>query len=507
MKKVLFYYNWPTQRSFVGIVLDEVNKLRKSGYDVKFLSCDSFLSNCFVNNKTDRNFCKKCIICNNDALKQNQLDYIQLGELLSEQKRCVIRDNLKFEYHTLSEIKQITYKNCYIGYGALSSYVSFTRNQEPSFDFAFKEYFNELLYSQVFLAEAFLNLISHKNYDIVYTFNGRWADMRPIYDICINQKIEIRNIENIPVKPNRDYRKEVYQNCLPHNIQNKHKWILESWDKSIMEDEDKIKLGSKFFIQRKDSKLVRDVKVYTSKQQLGKLPEDWDNSKRNIGIFNSSEDEFLALGRDWDYLNIFSSQEEGIMFILDNVTDTSYHFYLRVHPNLSGVQYDYHTRLYQLEHKYSNITVIPADSSISTYTLIDECEKVIVFGSSTGVEACFWEKPVILLGGTFYYYLNVAYKPTNNNELIELISQKLEPKDKVDAIKFGFFLLNIDSYSSVIDFNPQLFEFFGKEISLFPHLKKFKSPLLGRMYLSILDFFFSFLSKICDKKLFKEIPK
>jgi hypothetical protein len=88
---------------------------------------------------------------------------------------------------------------------------------------------------------------------------------------------------------------------------------------------------------------------------------------------------------------------------------------------------------------YPNITVIPASSPISTYKLIDHCEKVIVFGSTAGIEANYWGKPVILLGGSLYHHLNVAYYPKNFIELDALLFAKLDPKPRLGALKFGFY--------------------------------------------------------------------
>lgn len=41
--------------------------------------------------------------------------------------------------------------------------------------------------------------------------------------------------------------------------------------------------------------------------------------------------------------------------------------------------------------------MIGADSDISTYDIMDNAEKVIVFGSTMGLESSYWENPL------FYY--------------------------------------------------------------------------------------------------------
>ena len=43
-------------------------------------------------------------------------------------------NELQFNYDGLQEIKNLTYKNVKIGYGALSTYISKTRNLHPAID-------------------------------------------------------------------------------------------------------------------------------------------------------------------------------------------------------------------------------------------------------------------------------------------------------------------------------------------------------------------------------------
>ncbi len=40
--------------------------------------------------------------------------------------------------------------------------------------------------------------------------------------------------------------------------------------------------------------------MFTQSQEKGKLPNSWDSNRINIVFFTSSEDEFVAIGKDWD---------------------------------------------------------------------------------------------------------------------------------------------------------------------------------------------------------------
>ena len=93
------------------------------------------------------------------------------------------------------------------------------------------------------------------------------------------------------------------------------------------------------------------------------MPEGWKDDVENIVIFNSSEDEFAAVSKEFDDAAFFPSQIEGIKSIIEHYKhDKTKHFTLRVHPNLKKVSYKYHLDLYNLN--YSNLTVVRSDSPI-----------------------------------------------------------------------------------------------------------------------------------------------
>src|SRR5262249_34716020 len=88
--------------------------------------------------------------------------------------------------------------------------------------------------------------------------------------------------------------------------------------------------------------------------------------------------------------------------------------------------------------KAKNLCVIAADSRVSSYTLMDQCEKVIVFGSTMGIEATYSGKPSITCRPSLYSSLEGAYEPTTHAEVVALINADLEPKSLSSALIFGY---------------------------------------------------------------------
>lgn len=175
-------------------------------------------------------------------------------------------------------------------------------------------------------------------------------------------------------------------------------------------------------------------------QHEGLLPEGFKNDLRNVVIFNSSQDEIAALGDEWMDNQLFSTQFDAIEYMIQHAA-SDIHFYLRIHPNLKGVYHSGHMRLYELD-KYSSMTVIPPDSPVSTYALMDVCSKVVTFGSTTGVEASYWGKPSILIGRSFYEQSGSCYQVHTRQQLVNFLNCFLAPKDKIGALKYAYFLMD-----------------------------------------------------------------
>jgi ABC-type cobalt transport system substrate-binding protein len=212
--------------------------------------------------------------------------------------------------------------------------------------------------------------------------------------------------------------------------------------------------------------------VYTAEQKKGLLPENWDAQKRNIVVFNSSEDEFTSLGRDWDKLSLFESQLEGVAFICKAVSqDKNCHVYVRIHPNLKGNPYRYHMGLYELQKQHNNLTVIGPESPVSTYSLMDATNLGISFGSSAGIEASASKKPVILLAGCYYYHLNATYNPQSKAELESLLlDAQLMSKPELGAQIFGYYMSYPEAYTWPFKYEVKRIKRFGLSLWDTPHL-------------------------------------
>lgn len=495
MKKVLIFCAGGQEYQEALQIEEAIEQLNK-GNDVTFLHCDESIRCCNYN----RFFSKKqCRICK-FFQKKHRRKYLPEGIKQISIKECLTEEmisisNQKFQYNDVESLKNVTFHGIEIGLSTISSYISFTRNLHPQIDERSRAYFDKILTSQVLMTLALERIYEQEKFDLIIIHNGRFAIYKPFLNFAQNNNINYICTEAFWDKDGK-ITKNYFYNDIPHNISPyKKKYDLALTD-ATERDIDWKSIGKDFFERRRNAQGTGD-KIYTAGQNNLDFIDDWDETIENIVIFNSSEDEYYAVSGEFEKGKLFSSQLEGIKTIVEHYKDDeSKHFYLRVHPNLMNVKYSYHLDLYKLD--YPNLTVISADSPISSYALLDKADKVITFGSTMGIEATYAHKPSICLGPTIFDMLNVVYKPKSIEDLWNYIDNKnLKDIYSDKVLIYGYFFMAI--YNAIIRDNLKyiegrrlIYKIFGRNMSVYTYEK-----ILGSNYLYLL---FKYILYIISKK-------
>lgn len=478
--KILLYHSSSFLNPHFGLLLDEAEKYLRNGDEVYFATCSGAASMCISNILADKSICKVCKMEINRFLNQlsKGVHKIDMGKYVDTKRSAV-----KFRYNSIDELKRLKYKDAQIGYAVMSYYITLTRNLEPAMNEAFTRYIDKALQSAVLLTDAFIQILDEVKPDRVLLFNGRFFENRPILECSLAKGCETYCCEVVGGF-GEEFKKTTFLNVMPHNVEYNINLVKKRWEDTSVPMAEKMRIGKSFYENRRGGKPAGD-KIYIKNQKAGQLPTDWDGNKRNFAIFNSSEDEYASIGGEFDRLKFFSNQMEGIKKVLTLCQDDeNIHVFLRIHPNLTGIKYRYHQDLYKLPEEFPNVTVIPADAKISTYALMDSVEKVIVFGSTMGLEATYWEKPVLLLGASYYTPLDMCYKPGSMEELKHLLLGELQPKGKQMAIEFGYSFMYRspeDGYE-YFDFNRTGWNLRGKTLELSHYQTLFGSKKLYALY-------------------------
>ena len=133
--------------------------------------------------------------------------------------------------------------------------------------------------------------------------------------------------------------------------------------------------------QKSGVKALSENYNYTKDQNTELLPSSWDYDKKNIAIYNTTENEFASIDYSWE-LPFYKNQIDGIKRIVNSVYEQNKEivFYLRIHPNYAHTNDPSVKEIYKIDSP--NLKIINANSKISTYKLMDNVSTVITFIST-----------------------------------------------------------------------------------------------------------------------------
>lgn len=403
------------------------------GSTIYYLTNSNSFKVCYFNIEKKPEVCYRCKTGVKNTLKlvNGDFQHLRLKEIIKPEDfkiaNAFFQEGIKVEFHHVFEDFEV-------GAATLSTYISRTRDRDLKN--VAQPFVKELAVNALALYLALKRFLKERNISIVYNFNGRQEYVRAVMRASLAMKIDCYNVERTRLKGHIDF----YKNSLPHDPVNKYRLVQKYWKESKLSEIEKSREGANFYKRQSSGESVV-FPSYTGKMKKGELPQQIINSKKNLVVFNSSDDELAALGEF--FMNpFFKDQNEGLKYLVNLVVKelSSYNLIIRMHPNLSGVEEDYVLEIKRFHQQHPNIFVIDPDSTVDSYALMDVAEKVISFGSTTGLEANFKRKPVILLGIGFFYYVDYAYKPSDKEEIEKLLVSELNPKPLLDTLKVGYFL-------------------------------------------------------------------
>ena len=413
--------------------LELAEKHLRQGDSVTFLACDGSVGGCTVNPTGDKEKCLECKLRRLRGIRELSGE-VKIHHLRSPQcQPHELASALLPASPTIDDYKAVRYKRHDLGWAALSSAIYIHRDPLCDTKATMKS-------ALVFLCAAVRSyegtrrfLGKHSDYDCAYVYNGRFATTRGALRALQDAQIPFITHE----RGSLIHKYETYPDTLPHDRTLCQERTIEAWEEPNHKAE-REKFAHQFYREKREGQAVA-WKNYIKDQLPNTLPRDWDEDVHNVVIFNHSEDEFAAIG-DAFTNSLYPSQAEAVRRIASDTlaAEKQIHYYLRVHPNLSGVENSSLNNLLAINSP--NLTIIGPDEKISTYALLDACDCVLTFGSTMGAEATYWGKPSILAGECFYDSLDAAYNATSHEEVMKLLLQSdLPPKPNLGALKYGYF--------------------------------------------------------------------
>lgn len=429
-----------------------------SSDEIYILHCAGDLKSCTCNSNHLKSKCLEC--------KSRFQQGIKLAHIKKSNISCIkVAPPHNYIFHSVDELEKFEIDGVRHGSAVVSNLISELR--DTKFDtIKYRKKINKKLNTSISVYTSMVEIIKKTNPDRCYIFNGRFADSKSAIFACEQLGITYYTHE----RGGTYFSYNLYKNCTIHTSLDLVKDdIKRCWTGSCVEAE-------RWFMDRyKGRKSDQGWILHTQAQEHGLLPKSFDKTVRNIVFFNSSIDEFYSFP-EWKE-NLLNSEEEAIRKISENFPDIN--FYLRLHPNLTGCVNEQMEKIKSLE-DISNLHIILPEAKVDTYALLQASEKVIVFASTIGVEACYFNIPSILIGRAFYESTGCCYIPKSKNELYDLVGAYLEPKPKLCALKYGNWMkLRGEKFKHYIPYDLFSGSFLGCEIQ--PKLKT-KDKILHKLF-------------------------
>lgn len=262
--------------------------------------------------------------------------------------------------------------------------------------------------------------LESKNINNVYIFNGRLASTLPIAQFSLNKGLNTYFYE---YGSGKSYRLTEFP---PHNNSEREKKLLEFYEQGKISSTKIFHLGERFRyakLNNKFTKIYREI--------------DTASKKYDIVIFLSSSHEYMALDEKMCNLTLMTEIEFVKTVVYKNGLNNSYA--VRCHPN-QRKDPSWRKTLSSLINfcKENSIDFFSPDSDISSYLLIEQCQKVAVDISSIGIDALIMGKEVEVYGNSGYkltYEVGTKKFNKSNNEK-EQIAQFVSEIMALDQIVF-----------------------------------------------------------------------
>lgn len=404
------------------------------GDTVHALVCRAELPTCDVNPEHSVRGCLTCI-----GGRRRGFDLLQRGP-----GRLEVHAALRLEasdraalaavprrFPDLAALEGFTFGELDAGLAALSSVVSTLRDPAPSVELH-ADLIEHYLLGACSTYLSALRWVAALRPTRAYVYNGRFAMQRAFLRACVASRVPCFVHERGSTLAKYD----LCQDVMPLDIRHIERQIRAAWAAAGPAEAGAI--GRRFYEDLARGRSYNWI-PYVEAQDPRLLPHHWPEGRRKVAIFLSSEDEFVAIGRDWRN-PVYRGQAEGLAALLEDLRRDDVHVYVRCHPNSAKSRDRALLRLLE-RGDHGNATIIRPESPVSTYALLRAADVVVTFGSTVGIEATFWRRPSVLLGMSLYRCLDGTYNPATHDDALRLLRDPaLAPRPLEAALMYGHYI-------------------------------------------------------------------
>lgn len=409
-KQVLLFnpIGYPFQTLTTSIL---AKALELRGHQVTTLICDGIVPQCErrgINRSNVRKTCLECIGVNYSALTKLNSPYRRLSEFIplsTKRKAEKLAQTLSIEEASTFELSGLPVGQ--MAYAGTLRY--FFKSHLDRNNTHEAKIFREFFVSSYCIAEACPHIFSTTQPNIVFMVDGIYT-YTGIYSAYAK-------LHNIPLKVwNRGYRKNsiaISQDgnegeCLP--LLAESEWLTPGLNQKQEEELDN------YLNSRKTN--TNDFRVFIEDPILDTCSVrdslEFNSRKKTIGIFTNCAWDVAVFPSDVPYTDM----DRWLTETIEALANLDVQAVVRVHPYEAdiwnrtqfGAVDAIKKRFPELP---NNLTIIPAESKISSYALAEHLDAAIVFSSKIGLELACRGTPVLVGGPAFYRGHGFTFCPEN----------------------------------------------------------------------------------------------
>jgi hypothetical protein len=206
-----------------------------------------------------------------------------------------------------------------------------------------------------------------------------------------------------------------------------------------------------------------ELTEYLSRRQYG--TEDWiwfndnpvaevDGALEGMGVRPTVPLIGMLTSVMWDAAlhypsNAFKNQLEWVFSTIDYFrTRPDLQLLIRIHPaEIQGGLPSRQRVLDEIRSRYSdlpgNVFVVPPESRLSTYALMDKCNAVVIYNTKTGIELAATGMPVIVAGEAWIRNKGFATDVSNREDYLRVLDRlplagRMSDEDTLRAKKYAY---------------------------------------------------------------------
>jgi hypothetical protein len=381
---------------------------RVRGATVEYLLCDGLLPECDQhwdsksNSPRPLDLCQRCQSESKASLDNLGFPYRWVGDFVSQAERAAA-----FAWAqgmSPSELRTASFKDTPIGEWVLSSVISYFRQYPPDLNSSrVVTVYRGFLYSAAIVATGIWNYLNANAIDSALLFNGRQSITRVALEIFQQRDIRVLTHERAE-----------YQRGHINVKANAHCMSPEPFDAfwtkwaQVALKRESLDATLKWLIERRYGANLAWIQFNNSavSDSSLKIRMGLSRHKRLWALFTSSTDEVAG---DPLMQGPYESQSAWVRDVMQWVgSRDDVELVIKVHPNLGGNNYIgkavHELQIYKDMKSAlpANVRIVLPEDSVNAYSLAEEADVGLTFGSTIGLEMAMMGKPVLLVSRALY---------------------------------------------------------------------------------------------------------